>query len=176
MKAPEILSRLGAVWDRLERWLIGLLGMAALGIANVQVFSRYVDPDLSINWGDEVTVYLIIWALFVTTSPLVRDDGHVRSDIVLRILPVSWQRGLEIFNCLVALLFCAGLAWYGCQIVADSLAVDERSSAGLSFPMWIYYASLPFGAVLMTLRYVRRLVKYVAAFDPNTMAIKSGHE
>ena len=52
---------------------------------------------------------------------------------------------MEIFNCVVALVFCGGLVWFGWQIVNTALLLDERSSTGLEFPMWIYYASLPIG-------------------------------
>ncbi len=39
--------------------------------------------------------------------------------------------------------------------------------------MWIYYASLPTGGALMTVRYLIRLFRYLFRFDPATMAV--GH-
>jgi TRAP-type C4-dicarboxylate transport system permease small subunit len=38
------------------------------------------------------------------------------------------------------------------------LLIDERSASDLRFPMWIYYGSLPAGGLLMSVRYVIRLV------------------
>ncbi|MBV8915220.1 MAG: TRAP transporter small permease, partial [Acetobacteraceae bacterium] len=69
--------------------------------------------------------------------------------------------------------FCAGLVWYGWEIVDTALLIDERSSTDLQFPMWIYYLALPVGAVLMLMRYLIRLVRYLLFFDPATMAV--GH-
>jgi C4-dicarboxylate transporter DctQ subunit len=163
-------------WDRAERSLAGLLGICALGVGLYHVFSRYIDPRLAVGWGDEVVVYLTVWAIFLSTSQLVRTDGHVRPDIVLRLMPASGQRVMEIFNCLVALAFCIGLVWCGVDIVAQSLAADERSITGLEFPMWIYYAALPVGSALMVARYVIRLYRYAFRFDPATMTIHSGHD
>lgn len=160
-----------ALWNRLELWLAGLFGGVALLVEGYQVFGRYIDPNLSITWGDEVIVYLIVWAIFLASSQLVRTDGHVRPDLVLRLLPARAQRYVEIGNCLVALVFCVGLTWLGLEITASAFDFDDRSSTGLSFPMWLYYAALPTGGGLMAARYVIRLYRYVFRFDPATMTI-----
>lgn len=163
-------------WDRVERSLAGLLGFCALAVGLYQVFSRYIDPRLAVGWGDEVVVYLTVWAIFIIASQLVRTDSHVRPDIVLRLMPARGQRVTEIFNCLVALVFCGGLIWYGIQICSVSASLDERSSTGLEFPMWIYYAALPVGSTLMAIRYALRLYGYIFHFDAATMVVQSGHE
>jgi len=164
------------LWDKVERRLSGLLGACALAIGAYQIFGRYVDPSLAITWGEETTVYLIVWAVFLASSQLVRSDGHVRPDLVLRVLRPRHQRLVEIGNCLVALVFCAGLTWFGWRITLSAYELDERSSTGLSFPMWIYYASLLAGGLLMSMRYIIRLHRYVFRFDPATMTIGGVHE
>jgi C4-dicarboxylate transporter DctQ subunit len=109
----------------------------------------------------------------LVSSQLVRTDGHVRPDLVLRLLRPGTQRWVEVFNCLVALAFSAGLVWYGWQIVNTALLLDERSSSDLQFPMWIYYLALPVGGALMVVRYTIRLYRYVFRYDAATMAV--GH-
>jgi len=162
------------VWDRLERTLVGLLGAIAMIVGLVQVTGRYFFPKHAISWAEEVIVYLVIWAVMIVSSQLVRTDGHVRPDLVLRLVPPAGQRWMEIFNCLVALIFCVGMVWYGWQIVDTSVLLDERSSTDLQFPMWIFYSALPAGGVLMTVRYVIRLYRYLFHFDPATMSV--GHQ
>jgi C4-dicarboxylate transporter DctQ subunit len=160
-------------WDRVEQTLVGILGALTLVVGMVQVVGRYLDPEHAISWAEEVIVYLAVWAVMIISSQLVRTDGHVRPDLVLRVLPPQAQRWVEVFNCLVALTFCGGMVWYGWQIVDTSMLLDERSSTGLEFPMWIYYASLPTGGALMFIRYVMRLVRFALFFDPRTMSV--GH-
>ena len=179
MSAPEgargrtRIDRLMASWDRVERTLVGLLGAAALIIAVIQVFGRYIDPAEAINWAEEVIVYIAVWAVMLIASQLVRTDGHVRPDLVLRLLPAGAQRWVEMFNCLVAIAFVTGMVWYGWEVVDTALLLDQRSSTDLQFPMWIYYAALPTGGALMLARYVIRLVRYAFFFDPATMTV--GH-
>jgi C4-dicarboxylate transporter, DctQ subunit len=158
-------------WDKIEETLVGLLGLVALVIGLLQVIGRYIDPARAISYAEEVIVYLVIWAIMIASSQLVRRDGHVRPDLVLRLLPPRYLRIVEIFNCLVAIVFCGALVWYGREIVDTSLLIDETSSTDLQFPMWIYYLALPVGSALMLVRYIMRLVRFTLYFDPETMTV-----
>ena len=162
-----------AWWDKVERLLIGLFGLAAMLVGLVQVAGRYIAPRYAIAWAEEVIVYLIVWGIMLAASQLVRTDGHVRPDLVLRAVPPRVQRWMEVLNCIAALVFCIGLAWYGWSIVATSWQLDERSSSDLQFPMWLYSAAIPTGALLMTGRYLARLYRYLFDFDAETMTV--GH-
>jgi C4-dicarboxylate transporter DctQ subunit len=174
----SVVSRASVVlrwWDRIEETLVGLLGLVALVIGLLQVIGRYFDPARAISYAEEVIVYLVIWAIMIVSSQLVRRDGHVRPDLVLRLLPPRYLRIVEIFNCLVAVVFCGALVWYGWQIVDTSLLIDETSSTDLQFPMWIYYLALPVGSALMLVRYLMRLVRFALYFDPETMTVGHSH-
>ncbi len=150
---------------------MGVLGLIALGVGLAQVLGRYVYPSAGSGWGDEVMVYVLIWAVMIVSSELVRTDGHVRPDLVLRLMGPQTQRVMECFNCIVAIGFAAGLAWYGWQIVDTAMLLDERSFTGLEFPMWIYDLSLPAGSVLLALRYAIRLWRFAFRYDPATMRV-----
>jgi C4-dicarboxylate transporter DctQ subunit len=169
----QALARIGAVWDRIERLLVGILGACAMAIAAIQVFGRYIAPGAAITWAEEVIVYIAVWAVMIIASQLARIDGHVRPDLVLRLLRPGVQRWVEMFNCLVAMAFTFGMLWYGWTVVGTALLLDQRSSSDLQFPLWIYYLALPTGGALMFGRYVIRLVRYAFFFDPQTMTV--GH-
>jgi len=164
-------ERILTAWDRIERLAIGILGAIALVVGTFQVIGRYIDQRFAFIYGEEVVVYVTVWAVFLATSQLVRTDGHVRPDILIRLLPPQGQRWVEAFNCCAAIAFCLGLAYCGFQIAQASQALDERSITGLEFPMWIYYSAVFVGGSLMLVRYVMRLYRYVFKFDPATMVI-----
>ena len=155
------------LWDSTEQILAGVLGLVGLGFGLWQVLGRYLFPREAISYAEEVIVYLIIWAVMLISSDLVGRDGHVRSDLVLRLIPRPALRWVEVLNCIVALVFCGGLVWYGWQIVDTALLLDERSSTDLQFPKWIYYLSLPVGGALMFMRYLLRLVRYAMFYEPD---------
>jgi TRAP-type C4-dicarboxylate transport system permease small subunit len=154
------------LWNRVEILLIGLLGGVALLVGTFQVIGRYLNRHFSFEDGDEIVVYLMVWAVLLASSQLVRTDSHVRPDVVLRLLPPQGQRWLEVFNCCVAILFCGGLAYCALFIVKDAWQLDERSATGLEFPMWIYYSAMLTGGGLMFIRYILRLHRLLFRFDP----------
>src|SRR6201985_2367017 len=128
------------LWDRAEQTLSGLLGLSALALALWQVISRYMFPGQAISFAEEVIVYLVIWAIMIVSSQLVRTDSHVRPDLFNHVMPARIARWLEVFNCVAAIVFSAALVWYGWRVVDTALRIDEHSSSDLQFPMWIYYA------------------------------------
>jgi C4-dicarboxylate transporter, DctQ subunit len=168
-----VLARISGAWDWVERTLVGILGGAAMLIAAVQVFGRYIAPGEAITWAEEVIVYIAVWAVMIIASQLVRLDAMVRPDLVLRLLPPGAQRWVEMFNCLVAMAFTFGMLWYGWKVVGTAILLNQTSSSDLQFPLWIYYSALPVGGALMLVRYVIRLVRYACFFDPKTMTV--GH-
>jgi len=171
--AARVFVLIGAVWDRIERLLVGILGAAAMLIAAVQVFGRYIAPGAAITWAEEVIVYIAVWAVMIIASQLVRHDAMVRPDLVLRLLRPGAQRLVEMFNCLIAIAFTFGMLWYGWTVVDTAILLDQRSSSDLQFPLWIYYTALPTGGALMLGRYIIRLIRYAFFFDPRTMTV--GH-
>ena len=157
------------IWDRAEQTLVGVLGLAALAFALWQVVSRYFFPQKSISHAEEVIVYLMIWAIMIVSSQLVRTDSHVRPDLVLNVVSAGVARWMEVFSCVAAIVFCGALVWYGGQVVEIAWLIDEHSASDLGFPMWIYYAALPMGGLLMLIRYVIRLVGLVAGSGRSSM-------
>jgi C4-dicarboxylate transporter DctQ subunit len=166
------------MWDRVERAIVGILGLAALACAVWQVLSRYFFPQSAIGYAEEVIVYLLIWAVMIVSSQLVHTDSHVRPDVVRTLVPPGVARWLELFNCAAAIVFCVALTWYGWQIVATARAIDERSASDLRFPMWIYYAALIAGGALMSVRYAIRLIGIARSRDPDLLRPQhvGGHE
>ena len=149
-------------WNHAEQTIVGALGLIALAFALWQVLSRYFFPQGSISYAEEVMVYLVIWAIMIVSSQLVRTDSHVRPDLVFNFAPGWLLRWMEMFNCVAAIAFCGALVWYGWQVVEIASLIDEHSASDLRFPMWIYYSALPAGGLLMLIRYVIRLVGLVS--------------
>lgn len=163
-------SALVRSWDTAERLVVGLLALYGLFAALYQAVTRYAFPAYAGQWADETMVYALIWAVFLACSALVGTDGHVRADLFLRTMPRRARLGVEVFNTAAALIFTVFLTYYGVLIAWEGYVWDERSMTTLRFPMWIYFACVPVGGALMTLRYLRRLYLLVFTPDPAVLA------
>lgn len=146
------------LWNRTEEIIVGTFGVAALAISMWQVLVRYAAFPNSLQGGDELAVYLIVWAMLLSSSGIVARNGHIRAELLTPRLPRKLAFVIEVFTCVLALVFCLGLTWFGYLITADSLDFGERSLSALRFPMWIYFAALPVSAMLMSLRYLIRII------------------
>ncbi len=159
-------SKVIKIWDSIEIYLSGILAGIATLFAFYQVLMRYFF-SMSPEWAEESVLYLIIWGIFIISSKLVRDDEHVGADFVIKKMPHRVQRVVGIINCVLAILFLCIVIWYGFQIVAAALAMDERSTTRLRFPLWIAYSAIPVGSCLIFISYIRRLYLMIFHFDHN---------
>lgn len=159
-----------------QRVFVGVVGVVALALYTYQILSQWLFHRFSVTWFAEVAVYMLVWAMFVGVSELVRIDSHIRADFMISHLSVKTQRWLELINCFVGIIFSVCLVYYGWAVTADAWDLNERSPTGLAFPLWIYYSAAPVGGVLLLLRYVQRFWAYLTAFDEKTMALQTAAE
>jgi len=153
-------------WTRVEKFIVGVLAFSATMIAFYGVIARYIlkrPPD----WAEEIVIYLIIWAVFITASILAAEKGHVAATLIVEKFSLKTRRYLAVFNGIVALVFCVAVSILGFKIVSAAYLNDERSLTGLRFPVWIPYLSVATGCTLVALRYVLRVIRLVFSFHPS---------
>lgn len=145
------------VLDRLDALLVGGFGALALVLAGVNVVLRIFAPRHAIEWGDEVQVYLVVWAVCLSFGAVTAADRHVKADLFVSMLPPGLKRAALVLADVLGLAMSALLAWFGYLVAHDAWDFGDLSATSLRFPVWMYYAALPVGAGLMALRYAIRL-------------------
>jgi C4-dicarboxylate transporter DctQ subunit len=153
-------------WTRVEKFIVGLLAFSATMVSFYGVITRYIfrkPPD----WAEEVVIYLIIWAVFITASILAEEKGHVAATLIVERFSLKTRRYLAVFNGLVAFGFCVAVSILGFKIVSAAYINDERSLTALRFPVWIPYLSVATGCTLVALRYALRVFRLVFSFQPS---------
>jgi C4-dicarboxylate transporter DctQ subunit len=154
-RAPEgRLANVLRAWSAVENTIVGVLAAASLLIVVYTIFVRLLVPSLTPSWADETTVYVMIWATLIACSGVTAQNRHVRADLLTSGLSAQRQTVLEVLSYVCGAVFTAVLAWYGYLTTKDAWEFGDLSTTTLRFPMWIYYASLPVGAGLMTIRYL----------------------
>ena len=141
------------------RWVESALLVVLLGtmilLAAYQVIGRNFF-DTGILWGDALVRVLVLWVTFIGATIASRDDQHIRIDLLTRFLgdvSNAWvDRFRSLFTAAVAGLF----AWYSLEFVI--LDYEDGIIAFASVPAWVCEAVMPFGAALISLRYLLRTV------------------
>lgn len=143
--------------DRLDAILVGGLGMAALLLSSVNVILRAVQPHLAIEWGDEVQVYLVVWAVCLAFSAVTAKGRHIKADLFVEMMPPRLRLAVEAFGDALGLTVSLLLAYLAYRVTYEAWDFGDLSTTTLRFPIWIYQAALPVGMGLMALRYAIRL-------------------
>ena len=142
---------------RLEDGVLALILAAMIGLAAYQVIARNLF-DTGLLWGDALVRVLVIWVAMIGAMVASRNDDHIRIDVLTRFAPPRWRRPLtrfaNAFTCAVLGVF----AWHSYRFVR--FEHEDGAIAFASVPAWACEAVLPFGAAVISLRYL------LHAFDP----------
>lgn len=140
--------------SKLEAFLIGLLAALALVIECAVMTTRYLIPDIALGWAEQLVIYLVVWALWLSASQLVEKQEHIHNDLLLRRLQGRWQWLAQLTNSAAGLLFCAALSWGSWAVVDFALFSGETSEGALPIPLFLYYLSMTAGTLLMCSKYL----------------------
>lgn len=145
------------LWLRIEDLLVGGLAVGALLLCSYNVVVRYFHPAWTAELVDEVQVYVIVWAVLLSLGAVTVADRHVKADLFVSFFPEPLRRAAEWFIDGLGLALAGMLLWYGSVLAYQSWDFGDVSTTTLRFPLWIYYAALPAGALALGIGYLARL-------------------
>jgi C4-dicarboxylate transporter DctQ subunit len=144
------LARADALLSRLEMAFIGAAIAFAGCLLFVNVVGRYVF-HAPISWAEEVSLYLIVWMVFIGGSVAMRTRGHIAMDLLPLMLTPANRARLAMFTGSVVLVFLAVLFYYSLEHTLRVRASGQLTPV-LQGPMWLTYLAMPVGSALMFLR------------------------
>jgi len=153
--------KLLATYEKSIEFIAGVFSAIALCIVCVEVFLRYFFPLLLPDWGREVVIYLFSWAIMLVGGLLIKEDRHVRADLVNELFPKASLKYFDLIVALIGIIFCVALTWFGVKTVIFAKTFEEISDSSIQFPMYLFYLCLPVGMLFMSLHYINSLIKAV---------------
>ncbi|MFM9885081.1 MAG: TRAP transporter small permease [Burkholderiales bacterium] len=132
--------------DKLARALqvlatVMLICIVAINTANV--IGRYVF-SMPIGWAEEIMLYLLIGAVFLTFVRITHQAAHVRMDMLVRALPSRFRVAMETVADTVTMLVCLTAVYAGTPIVIKFVEFDQRSDSS-NIPLAIPQGVMPLG-------------------------------
>lgn len=132
-----------------------LVFTSALLFANVVLRYVFLWP---LQWAEELTLYLMVWIVFVGGSIIVRTRGHIAVDVVPNFLSASANRRLKIAVTSASFVFLVGLFYYSVQHTLRIRSSGQVMPA-MQAPMWLAYLAMPVGSLLMAVRTLQVAVR-----------------
>jgi C4-dicarboxylate transporter DctQ subunit len=121
---------------------------SALLFANVVLRYVFLAP---ISWAEELSLYLIVWMVFVAGSVAVRTRGHIAIDLLPLVLSGIARQRLALTNSLLMMIFFAAFFYYSALHTIRVRSVGQVTPVMIA-PMWLTYLAMPVGSALMFLR------------------------
>jgi C4-dicarboxylate transporter, DctQ subunit len=148
----KILKKL----DNFEENLIAILLPLMCIIVFMSTFFRYTKL-LVIPWGEELARYMMIWIIFLGIGTATKRNAHFAVGAFVGILPKALQKYIAVVKTLVVIAFSVVIVSLSLKIMMAQMSMEQTSPA-LQMPMWIAYAAMPVGCVLMIIRSIQNLV------------------
>jgi TRAP-type C4-dicarboxylate transport system permease small subunit len=144
---------------------IVLLSSIALVIASLvltySVTSRYF-LHLSTDWQDELSVFLIVGAVFMSSAAIQERRGHVAIEAIMGLLPARVNRVRQILVDAACLAFCAFFAWKSWLLLDEAWTENYHSESTWGPPLWIPYSLMTVGMTLLSVQLLKQVVVALA--------------
>ena len=151
----KMLDHLRAGLDRIDRALTALACVGILAImfiVGADVLCRYVLGAPSPWAYDLISIFLINAIFYFTLSEALRTRHHLGLDLQM---PQPWQPAVRVLAWLGGLLVLAvvcAFAWVMLQAAWESWRTGERVPGQFEWIVWIKFAIVAVGAVMLAVR------------------------
>jgi TRAP-type C4-dicarboxylate transport system permease small subunit len=145
---------LARAFGLLNKAIVSLSSVALVGAACVltySVASRYF-LHLSTDWQDELSVFLIVGAVFMSAAAIQAQRGHVAIEAIVGLLPPRVNQVRQWLVDVASLAFCGYFAWKSWTLLDEAWVEDFHSESTWGPPLWIPYSLMAVGMTLLALQ------------------------
>lgn len=149
----KISETLSGILDRISGFALGFALAAGFVIIVIQlaaVLLRYVF-GLSFSWLNDSVIFTFAMMFMLGAAATLRDDGHVRVDILRPRFGPKTKAGIELFGSLVFIVpICVLILYAGSGLIARSWIGLEHFNESDGLPIkYLFKTMVPVFAVLM---------------------------
>jgi len=144
---------------RVPYLITGVIFLAAAFINIANVIGRYVF-SAPIFWAEEVLVFMVIWAVFLSAISITFSGRHLSMDLFYAKLKPPWK---QIINGLIVAVFLVCTVFTAMQsyTVVMLYVGNGNVSPAAEIPLYIPHAALLVGFSFMALAVICRFRDYL---------------
>ncbi|MDG1532657.1 MAG: TRAP transporter small permease [Paracoccaceae bacterium] len=117
-------------------------------------------------WFFDLSEYTLVWVTFLAAPWVLLQDRHVRIELLVEVLPKSFQRNLGIVVSILAFLTCVVLFWKTGAAAYKYWDTNVMMPRIWRIPRIWPYVAIPVGSALLAIAFLVRLHRYVTSKDP----------
>ena len=144
-------------------FLAGIILVFIMLSVGLEVILRYFFNRPMI-WVTEVTECLLLYTTFLGTGWLLREEGHVKVDIILDRLKGRTTAVLGIFSSLVGIFVSIMLVFYGMSVTWNYFKRGIYTPTAMEIPVAAILLIIPIGSFILLIEFVRRTGRFIGKY------------
>ncbi len=145
------------LFDKLSDLMAMLAGVLLVLISVAMcytIFMRFVFRQTTI-WITPMSEYALLWIVFLGTTWLLREGGHITTDVIYVHLSDKGKTYLNLVMAVIGGLACAMLLYLGISHLCDCLLHGVTDVRAMTVPKSAVFIVIPIGSLFLTIQFFR---------------------
>jgi C4-dicarboxylate transporter DctQ subunit len=163
MTLMKALTKLGKIFDQINIIMVVISTILILGltfIVGADITLRYVFLR-PLGWVKEVSEYILVALGFLVAAWILKDDGHVKMDLLLNKVSPKAQAVMNIITSIISTVVVLILAWFTVRVMADFYRTKLVTPSVLEPPKWVLLIPIFVGSLLLAIQFIRRTFSFI---------------
>ncbi len=104
----------------------------------------------------EVSEYILVALGFLVAAWILKDDGHVKMDLLLSKVSPKAQTVMNIITSIMSTLVVLIVTWFTLRVMADFYRTRLVTPSVLEPPKWVLLIPIFVGSLLLAIQFIRR--------------------
>jgi len=160
----KFLTRLGKLFDQVNFIMIIIAAILLVGmtfLVGTDITLRYVFYR-PLGWVKEVSEYILVFLGFLVAAWILKDDGHVKMDLVLNNVSPRVQTMMNIITSLISIIVVFILTWFSLRVIIQFYQTKLVTPSVLEPQKWILITPIFAGSLLLAVQFIRRTYAFMA--------------
>lgn len=145
------------LFDKLLDLMAALAGFMLVFIVGAVCYTigmRYFLRQTTI-WIVQTTEYALLWIVFLATTWLLREGGHITTDIIYSRLSDKAKAYTDFIMFTLGGLASLALLCFGVSYMVECIACNVTDVRALTVPKSAVFVIIPVGSLLLTIQFFR---------------------
>lgn len=116
----------------------------------------------------EITEYSLLWMTFLGTTWILRNNGHVRIDLVVTLLPQKYRSILNAIASILSVILLLAMTYYSTKLILYDYRTGFTLSGVLRPLKWPIEMIIPIGFLLLSVQSLRNAYETWVSLKANS--------
>jgi TRAP-type C4-dicarboxylate transport system permease small subunit len=145
------------LFDKLLNVMAALAGTILVFITAAVCYTigmRFLFTKTTI-WIMQTTEYALLWIVFLATTWLLRERGHIATDVIYTHLNEKTKHYLDCIMYVIGGLTCTMMFYFGVLYTYDCIINRVTDVRAVTVPKSAVFIIIPIGSILLTIQFFR---------------------